>query len=236
MIGTCRSLKLALEKIPYLGVYWMANFGCFYGRNICVKSFPLWVGGKNSIMTTHELRSDLERIYPIAWQIRYDRALLIVKLSSDGRFTDINSGDRYNEALYRYLNNLPPAHSKAGYCVNCIAQNSTDLLFLTDDVLQSQYRDLQTILLHELAHCLIETGEDNIITLTEQAQLLGSQFYNCLNPGLEQVTRHTEHFCQILAFGAINFNTTMSLPERPFFPTSEDCMRSALRFESLWEG
>jgi hypothetical protein len=186
-------------------------------------------------MTRHELRNNLEEIYPIAWGLRYDRNLLIVKLAPDNRFEDINPGDPYPPELYDYLNSRPTPQSKAGYSVNLIARGSTDVLFLTEEVLQSSYRDLQTILLHELAHCLIDSEEDNLVTLTAEAIALGTEFYGKLNPYDEVWTRHTEYFCQVLALGAINYNEAMSLPGRPLFPSAEDCLRSAMRFEQIWD-
>lgn len=181
------------------------------------------------------LRTYLEEIYPVAWGRRYDRPLVIVKLGPDGRFIDIDPADPIDQRLYQFLNSLPTPQAKAGYSVNLIAQKTTDVLFLTDEVLQSVYRDLQTILLHELAHCLIDSGEDQFVELTDAAITLGNLFYKNLNPALEQATRHTEYFCQVLALGAINYNRAMSLPEHPLFPSAEGCMRSALRYEQMWE-
>jgi hypothetical protein len=186
-------------------------------------------------MNRHTLRSNLEEIYPIAWGLRYDRSLLIVKLATDNRSEDINPSDPYPPELYDYLNCLPTPKSKAGYSVNLIAQATTDVLFLTEDVLQSSYRDLQTILLHELAHCLIDSGQDDLLTLTAEAISLGTGFYGKLNPYNEVWTRHTENFCQVLALGAINYKDAMSLPARPLFPSAEDCLRSAMRYEQIWD-
>jgi hypothetical protein len=186
-------------------------------------------------MTRHELRNNLEEIYPIAWGLRYDRNLVIVKLAPDNRFEDINPADPYPRELYDFLNHDPSPQVKAGYSVNLIARGTTDLLFLSEEVLESSYRDLQTILLHELAHCLIDSGQDDQVTLTEEAIALGTEFYGKLNPFNEESTRHTEHFCQVLALGAINYNRAWSLPDRPLFPSAEDCLRSAMRYEQIWD-
>ncbi len=187
-------------------------------------------------MNRNELRSNLEEIYFIAWGRSYQRPLVIVKLELPNLvFTDIDPENPFPGELYSYLNSLPKARAVAGYSVNRVAQGSTDVLFLTEEVIQNSFRDLQTILLHELAHCLIDAKEDDFVTLTEPAKELGARFYNNLNPDLEMATRHTEYFCQVLAQGAINYNRAKSFPSHPLFPSAEACLRSALRYEQLWE-
>jgi hypothetical protein len=153
----------------------------------------------------------------------------------DRTFSDIDEKNPYPQELYTYLNSLDQPASKAGYSVNFIANRTTDVLFLTGEVLDSSYRDLSTILLHELAHCLIDSDQDQYLDITEEARSLGATFYQKLNAYTEPNTGHTTHFCQVLALGAINFNQANSFPDQPLFPSAADCIRSALRYEQMWE-
>jgi len=177
----------------------------------------------------------MEDIYRSAWGIVYERPLLIVRLNMDLTFSDVDPNHPYQAELFHYLNGLPKIDAKVGYRANFLAQRTTDILILHEEVLQSPWRELGTILLHELTHCLIETRQDEWIVISPDAQSLGTRFYKMLNPAIEPYTQHTEHFCQVLAQGAIHYTAVKSIPTTPLFPTPIDCVRSALRYEHLWE-
>ena len=186
-------------------------------------------------MTKRYILELMVEIYKAAWQLKYDRSVLIVKLNTDGDFSEIDPQDAYGQELFQYLNGLPKVNAKAGYKVKFIAQHTVDLLILGEEVLNERRPDFTTILLHELAHCVIDSGDRQYITIDQEAKVLGDKMYTMLNPATEDDTRHSEDFCRVLAQGAIGLNSAWSTPERSFFTSNEDGLRSALRYEQIWE-
>lgn len=121
-------------------------------------------------------------------------------------------------------------HSKAGYLVDVKTQLKTnveaDLMLLSDIVLNSNPIDIDTIIIHELVHLLIDSEQSNQIILSENSREIGSAIYKLTDYPNEDFTRHTEDFCQRLSQTCITYhNKTKN------FESVDQAIRSAMRFD-----
>lgn len=121
-------------------------------------------------------------------------------------------------------------HSKAGYLVDIKTKFNTkveaDLFLLSDVVLSSNPTDLDTIIIHELVHMLIDSGQNNHMAITEYSREIGSIFYKQTDYPNEDITKHTEDFCQRLAQACITYNN-----KTKNFENDNQAIRSAMRFD-----
>ena len=129
-----------------------------------------------------------------------------------------------NQANEKYFD------AKAGYLFDLKTQFKTgveaDLLLLADVVLNSNPIDLDTMIVHELTHFMIESGRTDLINLSENAKILGDDLYKLTDRCNEDRTRHTEIFCKVLSQLCINYNQATHN-----FISNFDVMKSAMRFD-----
>ncbi len=121
-------------------------------------------------------------------------------------------------------------HSQAGYLVDVKTQLKTkveaDLMLLSDVVLNSNPIDIDTIIIHELVHLLIESEQSNQIIISENSREIGSAIYKLTDYPSEYITRHTEDFCQRLTQACMTYhNKTKN------FDSVDQAIRSAMRFD-----
>ena len=110
------------------------------------------------------------------------------------------------------------ANFKAGYSTNI------DILFVTEEVLNGSPEEFDTILLHELAHCIENSNISS--DRSNEGYDLGKYVYGYSNPATEDYTQHTEEFFFTLAEGCINYQKQSST-----FKTAEEVIKSAMRFD-----
>ena len=91
--------------------------------------------------------------------------------------------------------------------------------------MKDSQKNIDTILLHELAHCIINSGNDTKAK-SEALEKLGQYFYGYSNPATEDYTQHTEQFFMLLAEGCANYQRHF-----PVFNSPEEVIKSAMRFD-----
>jgi hypothetical protein len=155
------------------------------------------------------------------------RTLVIFEIDTINRNYILRSEDPIDfleEANKRYFD------SRAGYLVNVSSQMTTamnaDLFSLSDIVLNANPADIDTIIIHELTHCLIESGNDTHITINEEALEIAQEIYSLTDRHNEYMTRHTRHFCDVLAQGCIQY-----VRRTRNFQDEIKCIKSAMRFD-----
>lgn len=156
------------------------------------------------------------------------KQLVVFKINTLERRYQLLEGDVSNDVLEAA--NKKYFDSKAGYLVDLKSQLPTplhdDLLSLSDIVLYSNPADLDTIILHELVHCLIESGNAGAITEFGEWEILAKNTFALTDKHNQFMTRHTMAFCDLLAIGCSRYNATTAN-----FRGDWDSIRSAMRFD-----
>ena len=102
--------------------------------------------------------------------------------------------------------------AKAGYCVNFQErfeiEGNYDVFLIGQEILECQENEIDTIILHELVHMLIDSNNiENInFNLSKEAIKFGNLIYKYVDKATEDVTKHTEEFCTCLAEACIRYN------------------------------
>jgi len=119
--------------------------------------------------------------------------------------------------------------SKAGYAVDAhsIFQSPfiCDILLVSSDFVGNESSEIDTILIHELAHWIIN-ARLSAPKLSGDEITLGDNIFKRTDHQNIAMTQHTNTFCQLLAHGCINYNKKYSA-----FPTPQECIESAMRFD-----
>lgn len=119
---------------------------------------------------------------------------------------------------------LPYIESQAGYLVADKEKNTFyDILLISDKVLGSSTCELETIIIHELAHWLIDSGNAGKLKISKEAMKLGKNIPTLLHPDDKF---HNVEFCQVLAEACIAYNK-----KGQKFDSSMEAIRSAMRFD-----
>ncbi len=141
---------------------------------------------------------------------------------------ELLEGDNFDSILEQ--SNQKYFHSKAGYLADIKTMLNTkvegDLLLISDVVINSNPIDLDSILIHELVHMMIDSNTNFPFELTEDSNRIGSEIYALTDYPNETVTRHTKQFCKQLANACIHYNI-----ETKNFKTATDAIKSAMRFD-----
>ena len=160
--------------------------------------------------------------------ITHNKEIIIFEIDTiNNRYVSkegLNFEEILEQANRRYF------HSKAGYLVDVKTQIQTqveaDLLLISDIVLNSNPIDIDTIIIHELVHMLIDSDQSALLDISENAREIGNQIYKLTDYPNETATRHTTDFCQSLAQACITYNNMTKN-----FMDGTMAIRSALRFD-----
>ncbi|MCX6227042.1 MAG: hypothetical protein NTV01_20225 [Bacteroidia bacterium] len=156
------------------------------------------------------------------------KRFIVFKINTVDSCYELMEGENFNSILDQ--SNKKYFHSKAGYLVDIKKMLDTeaeaDLLLLSDVVLHSNPIDLDTIIIHELVHMIIDSNTPFPLELTEEAVGIGNEIYRLTDYHNELMTRHTVEFCQHLANVCIHYNT-----ETKNFNNGMEAIRSAMRFD-----
>jgi HKD family nuclease len=157
-----------------------------------------------------------------------NKQLLIFEIDTQNKTYKLFECENIDHLLEQTNNNYIDA--KAGYLFNVKSIFNTnteaDLLLLSDIVINSNPIDLDTIIIHELVHFIIESGRSSLIEISKEANALGVQIYNLTDKPEEWRTRHNVDFCKSLAQACISYNNITRN-----FKNSEFATESAMRFD-----
>ncbi|MEI8201542.1 MAG: hypothetical protein WCH34_00905 [Bacteroidota bacterium] len=120
--------------------------------------------------------------------------------------------------------------SQAGYLYNICSRlkfsENADLFLISDNVLKSNSNEIDTIIIHELVHFLIDSGNSNFKNISEEAKEIGNNIYNLTDSFNEIESKHTIEYCHILSQACINYNAKTQK-----FSDSEITLKSSMRFD-----
>jgi hypothetical protein len=157
-----------------------------------------------------------------------NKEIVVFKIDTLNKKYVIKEGRDFDKILEQA--NLKYVDSKAGYLVNIKLHLKTDvdsdLMLLSDIVLNSNPIDLDTIIIHELVHMLIDSEQSHLMTLSEDSEIMGKKIYKITDYCDESCTRHTEDFCINLAQACINYNRMTKN-----FESDLITIKSAMRFD-----
>lgn len=157
-----------------------------------------------------------------------NKSIIIFEIDTIGRKYLLKEGQDFDDILKQ--SNERYFDSKAGYLVDIKsqlqAQMEADLLLLSDIVLNSDPKDLDTIIIHELIHMIIDSENKAFLKVSEYAKHIGSKIYGMTDYPNESMTKHTEDFCQQLAQACINYTDYTNN-----FSCGLNSLKSAMRYD-----
>ncbi len=157
-----------------------------------------------------------------------EKQIVVFEIDTLNRRYLLKEGETFDDILEKSNNKY--FDSKAGYLVDIKSKLQTqieaDLLLLSDIVLNSNPIDLDTIIIHELVHMLIESKNESNLELTEEAITIGGQIYKITDYHNVETTKHNLDFCKLLAQACINYNI-----KSKNFSTDFLASKSAMRFD-----
>ncbi len=123
--------------------------------------------------------------------------------------------------------------TKAGYCVNVAdifpeTGVNADVLLVSTEVLSSNPKVIDAILVHELCHLLINSKNVEIsgLTLDSKARYHGEKLYKKTDIENQGTTKHTLEFCTVLAAAANRLQESNSA-----FLDRWDAIGEAMRYD-----
>lgn len=129
--------------------------------------------------------------------------------------------------------NLRFYDAKAGYRVAVqnvfhVANLNADVLLLSNEVISASKSELDTILIHEICHLIIDSDSLSLtkFSLNEKSRYSGERLYKKTDQHNEQITKHTIKFCTLLAAAAEIY---ASLSDE--LNTREAVLNSAMRYD-----
>lgn len=96
--------------------------------------------------------------------------------------------------------------SVSGYSVDAGAKLGVDaradVILFSEDLLRQPVDDVESIIIHELVHALIGSGNDAPYrdALTDEDETRGARLYDKTDAINEQMTQHTLEFCTVLCW------------------------------------
>jgi len=122
--------------------------------------------------------------------------------------------------------------TKAGFVTDInnilfLATNTNaDLLFLSDVIIDASEPETDTILIHEFAHFLIMSGNQDKIKIDENAKQLGERLYNITDIENVLKTKHLLEFCILLSQLSINYQNGTKA-----FKDDWEAVKSTMRYD-----
>ena len=156
------------------------------------------------------------------------KSLLVFLIDSiSKRYTLISGIDTDNildSANQKFIDSI------AGYRVDVHdvfnAKSPTDLFLISDTVINSNPTHIDFIIIHELAHLLIDSNnQPPIATFIND---MATKLYYATDIENVNATRHDIEFCQILIHGCLNYQT-----KTKNFNCIQDAVESAMRYDTF---
>jgi hypothetical protein len=124
--------------------------------------------------------------------------------------------------------------AKAGYLVDVSSEFSTDLkcdlISLSDIVLNSNPIDLDTIIIHELTHCLLDSNHAEKISPYGDCEDDASRLFSQTDEDFRHQTRHTQEFCNLICRGCHRYTHKTAN-----FGSGWLAARSAMRYDAFFD-
>lgn len=128
------------------------------------------------------------------------RSFLPVSGQPPQELTDLMNG-RFVDAMAGYRVAVQSVFPASGV--------NADVLLLSSELLSATPADIDTILLHELCHMLIDSKsrEPSTTAIDEKSRYHGERLYKKTDVENEAVTRHSPFFCSLLSMAAEKYAT-----------------------------
>lgn len=157
------------------------------------------------------------------------KSLLIFMIDSiSKRYTLISGTDTDNileSANQRYVESI------AGYKVDVHnvfnKETPADLFLISDTVINSNPTHIDSIIIHELAHLLIDSNNQPS-SLTLFIKDMATKLYYATDVENVHSTRHDIEFCQVLIYGCLNYQS-----KTKNFDSIQDTVESAMRYDTF---
>lgn len=161
-----------------------------------------------------------------------EKLLLIIEIDTINRSYTARESDIPSDLLEAF--NSRYIDAKAGYLVDVSSQFSTglksDLFSISDIVLNSNPIDLDTIIIHELTHCLLESNHAKKILPYGDWEEDASKLFSHTDEDLQHQTLHTQEFCNLLCQGCHRYSHKTAN-----FGSGWLAARSAMRFDAFFD-
>ena len=155
------------------------------------------------------------------------KSLLVFLVNSNSKRCSILSGNDIDNILERA--NRTPVDAVAGYAVDAheifSTETPTDIFLISDNVLKSTTQHIDSIIIHELSHLLIDSKKQ-CKSLPSFVNDMAIKLYNATDIENSERTRHDLEFCQLLIYGCFNYQIKTRK-----FKTLQETVENAMKYD-----
>lgn len=158
------------------------------------------------------------------------KSILVFKIHKARKKYSLLFGDDIDNILECANSNYVDA--QAGYKVNVNdyfrKQSKCDVFLISDEVLKSTPLHIDAIITHELAHMLIDSNNQPVVS--QEVKEMAKKLYNATDIENEKITRHNEEFCQLVVYGCINYQL-----KTEYFKDIQNAVESSMLYDTFKE-
>jgi len=155
------------------------------------------------------------------------KSLLIFRIDTVSKKYSLLFGNDIDNILESA--NLRFVDSMAGYKVDVhkvfSKKTPSDLFLISDIVINSNPTHIDSIIIHEIAHLLIDSNNQCMSLASFITDMALKLYYSTDIENVEK-TRHDKEFCKLLVYGCINYQS-----ETKNFKTLQETVESAMRYD-----
>lgn len=123
--------------------------------------------------------------------------------------------------------------AKAGYCVNVHQvfnkKSPADLFLISDIVINSNPTHIDSIILHEIAHLLIDSSSQPS-SMPSHIDDMAMKLYYATDINNADRTKHDIDFCKVLIYGCLNYQS-----KTKNFIDIQETVENAMRYDTFRE-
>ena len=159
------------------------------------------------------------------------KSILVLKIDTiNEKYSLISGVDDAN--ILECINSTRFWYSLAGYRVNAHNHFRTnipvDIFLVSDIIINSNPSHIDTIIIHELTHLLIDSENSHAFALLPHFKEMGLRLYYATDTERTEDTRHNFDFCQLLVYGCSNYQS-----KTKNFRGLQEAVENAMRYDTF---
>ena len=158
------------------------------------------------------------------------KSILVFKIDTNNKSYSLLLGNDVDNILD--CANAKFIDSLAGYKVNVHEifekQTPADLFLIADVIINSNPSHIDTIIIHEIVHLIIDSGNSQTITILPFIKEMALRLLYATDIENIERTKHDEEFCMFLIYGCANYQS-----KTKNYRNLQETVENAMRYDTF---